>query len=483
MRVFRHRDFRFFWGTRVLGFLAIEMMITTVGWQVWRITGRELDLGLVGLAQFAPFAALFLISGLVADRVLRMRIIRACIAVQTVCAIGLIWLSLTGADNFTLILLLLILFGTSRAFQNPAQQAIVPNLVPKEDLPNAIAWSATGFQTARVVGPTISGILIAIGARFDQDETWVYGLVAIAFVIASWLAWNVRAPVQIVNRDPVTVTNLLAGLKFITSRKVILGAISLDLFAVLFGGALALLPVYATDILKVDAEGFGILRSTFTVGALVGALYLTQRPIKHRAGLKLLLAVGGFGAGAIVFGLSDIFWLSLERVRHRQNQKGDSQGSQKVIQAMSWVKGGQPWMTRPYSEDLRERVVRVVESGTSRNAAAKQFDVSISFVVKLMQRWKQRGTIKADKYGGWKKSKLAPHGDRIRALVMENCDITIDELCVLLAAEGIEAKRSTLGDFLLAQGLSRKKRQPTPPSRSALTSRRREPLGATSNLG
>ena len=140
-------------------------------------------------------------------------------------------------------------------------------------------------------------------------------------------------------------------------------------------------------------------------------------------------------------------------------------------------------MTRPYSEDLRERVVRVVESGTSRNAAAKQFDVSISFVVKLMQRWKQRGTIKADKYGGWKKSKLAPHGDRIRALVMENCDITIDELCVLLAAEGIEAKRSTLGDFLLAQGLSRKKRQPTPPRRSALTSRRREPLGATSNLG
>ena len=182
---------------------------------------------------------------------------------------------------------------------------------------------------------------------------------------------------------------------------------------------------------------------------------------------------------------TQVFWVSqpLERVRHRQNQKGDSQGSQKVIQAMSWVKGGQPWMTRPYSEDLRERVVRVVESGTSRNAAAKQFDVSISFVVKLMQRWKQRGTIKADKYGGWKKSKLAPHGDRIRALVMENCDITIDELCVLLAAEGIEAKRSTLGDFLLAQGLSRKKRQPTPPSRSALTSRRREPLGATSNLG
>jgi len=139
-------------------------------------------------------------------------------------------------------------------------------------------------------------------------------------------------------------------------------------------------------------------------------------------------------------------------------------------------------MTRPYSEDLRERIVRVVESGSSRNAAAKRFDVSISFVVKLMQRWHQRGTIKADKYGGWKKPKLAPHADRIRALVKQNCDITIDELCVLLATEGIETKRSTLGDFLLAQGLSRKKRPPTPPNRSARTSRRRAPLGATSSL-
>jgi transposase len=140
-------------------------------------------------------------------------------------------------------------------------------------------------------------------------------------------------------------------------------------------------------------------------------------------------------------------------------------------------------MVRPYSEDLRERIVRAVDMGTSRNAAAKQFDVSVSFVVKLMQRWKQRGTIKADQYGGWKKSKLAPHAGRIRALVVENCDITIDELCVLLAAEGIEAKRSTLGDFLLTQGLNRKKRRPTPPNGNARTSRRHEPPGATNSPG
>jgi len=311
MRAFRHRDFRFFWGTRVLGLLAIEMMITTVGWQVFRITGRPLDLGLVGLAQFAPFAALFLVSGIVADRVPRMRIILSCIGLQTVCAIGLFWLTLSRSENFSLILALLVLFGVSRAFQSPAQQAILPNLVPKGDLANAIAWSASGFTMARVVGPTISGILIAVGARFGQDEVWVYGLVAAVFIVATTLAWNVRTPVQIVSRDRVTVAVLLAGFRFIASRKVILGAISLDLFAVLFGGAIALLPVYATDILNVGAEGFGILRSAFTFGSFLGAIYLTQRPITHRAGIKLLIAVGTFGAGVIVFGLSELFWLSL----------------------------------------------------------------------------------------------------------------------------------------------------------------------------
>lgn len=138
-------------------------------------------------------------------------------------------------------------------------------------------------------------------------------------------------------------------------------------------------------------------------------------------------------------------------------------------------------MARPYSEDLRERIVRAVETGGSRNAVAKRFGVSVSFVVKLLQRWRQRGTLKADQHGGWKKPLLSKHAARIRALVTARCDITIKELCVLLAAEGIETKRSTLGDFLLAQGLNRKKRPTMPPSRNGLTSRRRVPLGASSN--
>lgn len=311
MRAFRHRDFRFFWGTRILGLLAIEMMITTVGWQVFRITGRPLDLGLVGLAQFAPFAALFLVSGIVADRVPRMRIILSCIGLQTVCAVGLFWLTLSGTDDFSLILALLVLFGVSRAFQSPAQQAILPNLVPKEDLANAIAWSTSGFTLSRVVGPTLAGLLIALAAATGQNEVSIYGVVIVVFIAATLMAWNVRTPVQIVSRDRVNITNLLAGFRFIASRKVILGAISLDLFAVLFGGAIALLPVYATDILNVGAEGFGILRSAFTFGAFIGALYMTQRPITHRAGIKLLIAVGAFGASVIVFGLSELFWLSL----------------------------------------------------------------------------------------------------------------------------------------------------------------------------
>lgn len=311
MRVFRNRDFRYFWGARVLSFLAIEMMIAAVFWQVFRITRSEFDLGLVGLAQFAPFVALFLVAGVVVDRVPRMHIIRAAISVQAVCAIGLFYFTFVGSEKFILILMLLVLFGTSRAFHGPAQQSVVPNLVSKEDFPNAIAWSTSGFQIARIIGPTIAGFLIPLGERLGLDGILVYGLATVVFIIATGFAWMVRNPAQIVNRDPVNVANLLAGLRFILSRKVILGAISLDLLAVLFAGALALLPVYATEILNVGSVGFGIMRSALAVGALCGALYLAQAPIRTHAGIKLLTAVAMFGAGAIVFGLSETFWLSL----------------------------------------------------------------------------------------------------------------------------------------------------------------------------
>jgi MFS family permease len=310
-RALRHRDFRYFWATRMTAILATEMLITTVGWQVYRLTASELNLGLVGFAQFAPFALLFLVSGVAADRLPRMRIILACIALQTVCAAALLWGTWTCGIDFTSIMIILVLFGLARAFQAPAQMAIVPNLVPKEDVANAIAWSASGFQMARIFGPTASGLLIAYGASRGQDELIVYVLAVAVFVLSTGLAAAVRRPVQVVSSAPINIENILGGFRFIASRQVIFGAIGLDLFAVLFGGAIALLPVYAKDILGVGAEGFGFLRSAFTAGAFIGALYMTQFPVTRRAGLKLLFAVGTFGLGVIVFGVSEIFWLSI----------------------------------------------------------------------------------------------------------------------------------------------------------------------------
>ena len=308
---FAYRDFMLFWASRCLGVLAIEMQVTTVGWQVYRITGRELDLGLVGLAQFAPFALLFLVSGILADRLPRVRIMAGCLFVQTLCAAGFLVLTLSDDTRFELIFAVLVVLGIARAFLLPAQQSIIPVLVPAEHLANAIAWSSSGLQMAKILGPTIAGIMIAIGAATGMDEGPGYAIVTGIMVVAFGLALFIRSPGQILSTAPLTIDTLLAGLRFIRSRQVILGAIGLDLFAVLFGGAIALLPVFAKDILGVGAEGFGILRSAFTFGGFVTAITLTQLPVRRHAGVLLLFVVALFGVGVIVFGASENFWLSL----------------------------------------------------------------------------------------------------------------------------------------------------------------------------
>ncbi len=307
---FRHRDFRLYWIARILALVAVEMQITTVGWQVYRLTGRELDLGLIGLAQFAPFALLFLISGLVADRVPRLRILAVCLAVQMICAAVFLFLARAGA-SFDTMLIVLVVLGIARAFQMPALAAVVPTLVPPGVLANAIAWSSSGNQMARIVGPTIAGLGIAAGDSLGMSETPVYSAVVALFGSALGLMLLVRSRGQVLNRDPVSIATLTLGLRFICKRQVLLGAIGLDLLAVLFGGAIALLPVYARDILNVGSEGFGLLRSSYTVGGLACALILTQRPIRRHAGAKLLFAVALFGASITIFGLSSSFPLSL----------------------------------------------------------------------------------------------------------------------------------------------------------------------------
>jgi MFS family permease len=302
---FQHKDYRFFWMARVLGVLAIEMQITALSWQVYQLTGKALDLGLVGLAQFMPFLMLFLISGSVADRYQRKKIMSICVAIQTLCALAFFIMTVTGNANFLAIFTILIFLGIARAFQSPAQSAIVPLLVPKEHFANAIAWTSSGFQMARIAGPGIAGIIIIAG------EQWVYGTAIILFVFSTIFTLMVRTNTQIISHVPVTIDNILAGLKFALKRQIIIGSIGLDLFAVLLGGATALLPIFATDILNVGPAGFGALRATHMIGALIGALALTQYPVSRHAGKKLLSTVAIFGLGIIVFGISTSFWLSL----------------------------------------------------------------------------------------------------------------------------------------------------------------------------
>ena len=280
------------------------MLNATVLWQMWKLTKDPFDLGLVGLAQFAPFFALFLISGVVADRFQRKRIIALCSIAMTVVAVGLFMITLADIASPTTILPLLVIVGIARAFQAPAQNAIVPILVPKQHFANAISWSATATYIARIGGPAFMAGLLVLGIDV------VYAVTICFFIVSSLLTFLIRTNTQITSKEPVTIEILFAGLKYIWSRQIIIGAIGLDLFAVLLGGATALLPIFASDILNVGEVGYGGLRMALTVGAITCMTYLTQRPIQKHGGRFLLIAVGLFGAGTIIFGLSTVFWVS-----------------------------------------------------------------------------------------------------------------------------------------------------------------------------
>ncbi|MDP6430566.1 MAG: MFS transporter [Rhodospirillales bacterium] len=302
---FRHADFRNFFLARSVSRLAVEMQVTAIGWQVYNMTGKAFDLGLIGLALILPFLILFPAAGLAADRFPRSRIITVCLSVEAVCALIFLVLTATGEITFPLILATLALFGLSRTFQTPAEQAIVPILVPKEAFSNAIAWSSAGSYVARIAGPGIAGLMIIAG------EQWVYGAVFVAIVAAAVFATLIRVNTQIIASEPLNFATVFAGLRFISKRQIMMGAISLDMFAVFLGGAVALLPIYAKDILAVGPEGFGALRAAITIGALSGAVYFTRRPIRRGAGRKLLSTVALFGLATVVFGISESFWLSL----------------------------------------------------------------------------------------------------------------------------------------------------------------------------
>jgi MFS family permease len=301
---FRYADFRNYFFARSLSRSAFEMQATAIGWQVYNLTGSAFDLGLVGLAQIVPFLVLFPLAGLAADRFPRARVIASCISGQVICSIALMGFTFTGHITFPIIVMIIAAAGLLRAFQLPAEQAIIPLLIPRRHFANAAAWTTAGNHFARIAGPGIAGLLLIVG------EQLVYAAVVAIMLIALILAILIRANTQVVSRERITFTTVFAGMRFIYHRQLILGIISLDLFAVLLSSATALLPIFAKDILQVGSVGFGILRASVTVGSFAGSVLFTQRPIRHRAGHKLLIATAIYGAATIVFALSTEFWLS-----------------------------------------------------------------------------------------------------------------------------------------------------------------------------
>ena len=302
----RQRPFVLYWLARVATALAHQMITVGVGWQMYALTGSALDLGLVGLAQFVPSVLLLLVAGHVADRQDRRRVLQACAAAEALAALTLCAGSALGMLTPHAIFALVFLIGAARAFQIPTMQALLPSLVPPPLLARAIAANSTASQAATVAGPALGGLVYIAGPAV------VYGACALLFVAAGTLIRHVQPRrAQAARQANQGWASMLEGIRFVRRRPIVLGAISLDLFAVLLGGATALLPIYARDILDTGPWGLGLLRSATAVGALGMALWLAHHPLGARAGRKMLTAVAIFGAATIVFGLSRSFALSL----------------------------------------------------------------------------------------------------------------------------------------------------------------------------
>jgi MFS family permease len=308
------RDFRFFLIARLSTTLAQTAMVVIIGYQVYDIARGTLhmslkdaafQLGLIGIAQFLPLALLTLVVGWVADRIDRRWIARAALALEASCATALGYLTATGLISLPRLFGIASLLGVARAFASPALSALAPNLVPKAILPNAIAMSSIAWQGGSVVGPAIGGYLYASGHYLPY--AWSAGLFGLAFLSLMMVRPVPRPPMS---AAPPWV-QMIDGLRYVRQNKVVLGAISLDLFAVLLGGATAMLPVYARDILHAGPEGLGHLRAAPALGAALTALFFAFRPLKTNVGVKMLFGVGVFGAATIVFGLSRWMPLSL----------------------------------------------------------------------------------------------------------------------------------------------------------------------------
>jgi MFS family permease len=303
-RALSHPDFSRYVFGRFSATLAWQMIDVVLGFQMWKLTGKPLFLGYIGLAQFLPFVVLLLPGGQIADRFDRRMIIALAYGLELVAAVVLLGFTLMGGTQVEVLFLVAALLGVARSFWAPAGQAMIPNLVPKDLLSGAISFNTLLFTIATITGPAVAGLLVIFGIDF------AYGVAVALLCVALLLVVGVK-PVRAQSSAEWHWKDILGGFVFVWQKKPVLGAISLDLFAVLFGGAVALLPVYADEILHVGSVGLGMLRAAPGVGAAIVALWLGFRPITRHAGTWMFGGVAAFGVCTLIFGFSTSFWLSL----------------------------------------------------------------------------------------------------------------------------------------------------------------------------
>jgi len=308
----RSRDFMLFWSTRVASTLGVQIQSVALGWQVYAVARRThtvaesaFYVGMIGLVTFIPVLLLALWAGEAADRYDRKRILQFCYAGEIASALALLAASVLNFATIPLLLGVAVMFGISRAFMGPAGTAMGPMLVPRSLLPRAIAWNSLAWQGGSIVGPALGGVLVSLSPAVAYGATT--GLYLVAAATVSMIAMNTQPEVQ----EGSGWTLIKEGLAYVWGNKIVFGAISLDLFAVLLGGATALLPVYARDILHVGAEGFGMLRAGPAIGATIIAVWLAANPIRRRAGPIMFAGVAVFALATVVFGVSRHFWLSV----------------------------------------------------------------------------------------------------------------------------------------------------------------------------
>ena len=302
---FKHKAFTRYFGARFCTSFATQIVSVAVGWQIYDQTQNAALLGLIGLVQFLPALILVIPTGMAADKLGRRLVMGSSIILEMLCALAILIMALSGNFKPVWVLTALTVFGIGRAFHTPASTSLVVNVVPKEDFANAVGWVTSSWQLASVFGPVAGGLLYGLSGSV------AYAVAASIFALAAVLIFSIEKPNQVITKEPTSLSTLVGGFSYIWKQKIVLGAISLDLFAVLLAGAVALLPIYARDILVLGPTGLGLLRAAPGIGAVIMIMILTAFPVRNHAGGILFVTVALFGLSTAVFGVSTMAWLSI----------------------------------------------------------------------------------------------------------------------------------------------------------------------------